>query len=97
VIHKQVHRGARDEGRELFQELDGLEEEVRGAIAPDHLELDQDASIGAEAETILGERGAEERAAELFDARAIGGGDPDVGVEIEAVELGLARAAGGVT
>jgi hypothetical protein len=39
--------------------------------------------------------GAEDIATELFEAGAIVGGDPDVGVEVEALELGLARAAGG--
>jgi hypothetical protein len=95
VIQKQVHRGSRDDGRELLQEFDGLEEEVRRSIAPHRLELDEDASIGAEAQAVLGERGAEKIAAELLEAGAIVWGDPDVGVEIEAVELGLTRAAGG--
>jgi hypothetical protein len=95
VIQKQVHRGPRDDGRELLQEFDGLEEEVRRAIAPHRLELDEDASIGAEAEAVLGERGAEEIATELLEAGAIVWWDPDVGVEVEAVELGLTRAAGG--
>lgn len=34
VVHDEVDRGAGDEGRELFQKLDGLGEELRGAIAP---------------------------------------------------------------
>ena len=44
---------------------------------------------------MLGERGAEEGAAELHGAGAMVGGDPAGGVEVDAVELGLARAAGG--
>jgi hypothetical protein len=36
----------------------------------------------------------QEVATELLEAGAIVGGNPDVGVEIEAVELGLTRAAG---
>ena len=39
---------------------------------------------------MLGERGAEEVAAEPFEAGAVVGGDADIGVEIEAIELGLA-------
>ena len=35
VIHDEVDRGAGDDGRELLQELDRLEEQMRGAIAPD--------------------------------------------------------------
>ena len=36
-----------------------------------------DAPVGPELDAVLGERGAEEVAAELFEAGAIGGGDPD--------------------
>jgi hypothetical protein len=79
VIQNQVDRGSRDDGRELLQEFDGLEEQVRRAIAPHRLELDEDASIGVEAEAVLGERGAEEISAELLEAGAIVWGDPDVG------------------
>ena len=95
VVHDQVDRGAGNDRRELFQELDGLEEELRGAIAPDRLERDEDASVGPELDAVLGDRGAEEVAAELLEAGTIVGGDPDVGVEIEAIELGLTWAAGG--
>jgi hypothetical protein len=41
-------------------------------------EFDEDAPVGAEAEAI---------AAELLEAGAIVGGDPDVGVQVEAVEV----------
>ena len=68
---------------------------MRGAIAPHRLELDEDASVRAELEAVLGGRGAEQMAAELCKAGAIVGSDPDIGVEIEAIELGLARAARG--
>jgi hypothetical protein len=95
VIQNQVDRGAGDEGRERLQALDRLEAQMRGAIAPDRLERDEDASIGPEVDAVLGKRGAEEGAAELLEAGTIVRGDPDVGVEIDAVELGLARAAGG--
>ncbi len=56
-------------------------------------EFDEDAPVGAEAEAILSERGAEEIAAELIEAGAIVGGDPDVGVQVEAVEVACAVAA----
>jgi hypothetical protein len=68
---------------------------MRGAIAPDRLQLDEDAPVGPALDAVLGERGAEEVAAELLEAGAMVGRDPDVGVEVEAVTLGLARAAGG--
>ena len=59
------------------------------------LECDEDAPVGAAADAVLGERGAEEVAAERLKAGAIVGGNPDVGVEVEAIELGLAGPAGG--
>jgi hypothetical protein len=69
-----------------------------GASAPDRFEFDEDASVGPELDAVLGEGRAEEIATELLETGAIIGGHPDVGVEIEAVELGLTRAArGGVT
>ena len=68
---------------------------MRRSIAPHRLEWDEDAPVGAEAEAVLGERGAEEIATELLQAGAIVGGHPEVGVEVEAVQLGLTRAAGG--
>ena len=60
------------------------------------LDGDEDASVGPELlDAVLGERGAEEVAGERLEAGTIVWGDPDVGVEIEAIELGLTRAAGG--
>ena len=50
-------------------------------------EFDEDAPVGAEAEAILSEGGAEEIAGELLEAGAIVGGDPEVGVQVEAVEV----------
>ncbi len=55
VTHHQVDRGAGDKGRERFHALDGLEQPMRGAIAPHRLELDQEASVGAEAHAIPGD------------------------------------------
>jgi hypothetical protein len=93
--HDEGDRGAGDAGRELVQELDRLEAQLRGAIAPDGLQRDEDAAVGPELDAVLGERGAEEVAAERLEAGTIVRGDPDAGVEIEAIELGLTRAAGG--
>ena len=59
----------------------GLEEEVRRAIAPDRLEFDENPPVGAEADAVLGEWGAEPLATELLQA-SDGWGDSDVGVEV---------------
>jgi hypothetical protein len=57
VIQEQVHRGPGNEGCQLLQEFDGLEEEVRRAIAPDVLEFDENAPVGVEAVRELFELG----------------------------------------
>jgi hypothetical protein len=75
--------------------MNSLGSKMGGAIAPHRLEFDEDASVGTELDAVLGERRAEEVAAELFEAGAIVRGHPDVGVEVEAVELGLAGASRG--
>ena len=68
---------------------------MRCSIAPHCREFDEDTPVGAEAETVLCERGAEEITTEVLQTSAIVGGNPDVGVEVEAVELGLPRAVRG--
>ena len=75
VIQEQVHRGPANEGCQLLQEFDALEAEVRRAIAPDGLEFDENAPVGAEADAVLGEWGAEQIATELLQASAIVGGN----------------------
>ena len=94
VRHEPVDREPGSDRRELLHELDGFKHQMGRPIAPHQLEFDEDASVSPEAHAVLGERGAEEIAAELFAAGAIIGGHPDVGVEVEAIELGLAGAAG---
>jgi hypothetical protein len=94
VIEHQVDRRARRDRGECLQQFDGFEGARRGAIAPDRLQRDEDAPVGSELDAVLGERGAEERAAERCETGAIGGGDPDAGVELDAGALGLAGPAG---
>ena len=60
MIQNHVDRGTGNEGRELLQELDRLEEEMGSAITPHGLEFDEDASVGTELDAVLGEAGAEE-------------------------------------
>jgi len=74
---------------ELFEEFQGFEEEVAGAIVPGALELQQDAAVPGEPEAILGDRRAQEVAAELLEPCPIFGWDGEVRVEIEALQMGL--------
>jgi hypothetical protein len=57
VIEQQVDRGPRSDRGELLQQLDGLEQKMRSAIAPHRLEFDEDAAVGAELDAVLGEGG----------------------------------------
>jgi len=70
---------ARNQGGELFQELHGLEEQVAGAVGPGGLEGEPDAAVAGEPEAVLGHRGPEEVAAELFEPGPVRGRYPDAG------------------
>jgi protein-L-isoaspartate(D-aspartate) O-methyltransferase len=52
IAHQVDRRAGRDRG-ELLQQFDGLEEEMRGAIAPDRLQRDEDAPVGPERDAVL--------------------------------------------
>jgi len=67
VVEHESDAGARREGSELFEELEGLEEEVPCAVGPLPLQLQQDASVAGELEAILGDGRPQPVAAELFE------------------------------
>jgi hypothetical protein len=85
-------RGRRQDG-ELGEQLDRLEEEMRGAVGPGGLQRHGDAAIGGALETVLRDGWAQDVAGEPLQDRAIVGGDDLIGVEIEAVEVRVARPA----
>jgi hypothetical protein len=89
VGQHEIDARARSQGGELFEEFQGLEEEVAGAIVPGARELQQDATVPGEPKTILGDRGAQQVAAELLEPRTIFCWDEQVRVEIEALKMGL--------
>ena len=71
VVRHEIAARTRSQGGELFEEFQGLEEEVARAIVPGALELQQDATVPGEPKTILGDRGAQQVAAELLEPRTI--------------------------
>ena len=89
VVEHESDAGARGEGRELFEELEGLDKEVPCAVGPRPLQLQQDASVAGELEAILGDGRPQPVAAERFASRALFRRHAQVGVEIEAVEVRL--------
>jgi len=89
VVQHEIDARARSQGGELFEEFQGLEEEVARAIVSGALELQQDATVPGEPRTILGDRGAQQVAAELLEPRTIFCWYEQVRVEIEALKMGL--------
>ena len=69
MVEHEVDPGARSQGGEFFEELQGLEEQVAGAVGPLALQLQQHAAVGRELEAVLGDRGSEQIAAELLGPR----------------------------
>jgi len=90
VVEHEIDARARDQGGELFEELQGLEEQVAGAVGPRGLERQADAAVAGEPETVLGHWRAQEVAAELLEPGSVSGRHTEVGVEVEAVEVRLA-------
>ena len=70
------------------------EDQVAGAVVPRARERAEDAAVGETGEPFLRERRAQEVAAEPLEAGAVVGTDGAIGVEIEALEVRVARADG---
>mgnify|MGYP001608848590 CR=1 FL=1 len=80
VVEHEIDARARDQGGELFQELQGLEEQVAGAVGPRGLERQADAAVPGEPEAVLGYGRAEQVATELLEPGAVGGRHAEVRV-----------------
>jgi hypothetical protein len=82
-------------GWRAFPEAPGArEEEVAGAVGPRALERYQDAAVGGEPKTVLGDRRAQQVAAELFEPGAVFYRHRRAHGKIEALEIGPSRASG---
>jgi hypothetical protein len=55
VGEHEIDAGARGQGCELFQQLEGLQEEMGCAVRPLALERQQNAPVAGETEAILGD------------------------------------------
>lgn len=89
VVAEGVPAGARDEGGEAGEEGDWLEDEGPGAVGPGSGERELDPAVGAERDAVIGDRGAEEVAAQALEVGAVVAGDAGVGVKVEAVDAGV--------
>ena len=54
VIKHQIDPGARRQGRQLFEQLERLEEQMARAVCPGGLEREQDAAVTQQPEPVLG-------------------------------------------
>jgi hypothetical protein len=71
MVQHKIDARAWSQGGELFEELQGLEEKMAGAIGPLALELQPDAAVPGEPKAVLSDRRPEQVAAELLQARAV--------------------------
>jgi hypothetical protein len=67
-------------------------DQVAGAVVPWAGERAEDPAIRKSRQTLLGERGTEQVAAEPLESGSIVGADGAIGVEVEAFEMGVAPA-----
>ena len=94
VIEDQVDSRPRDEGGKAPEKVQRVEDEVARAVRPRRLQLEHDPAVLAEPEPILRDRRPEHVAAELLQALTILPIHSDIAVEIEAVQMGVARSTG---
>ncbi len=90
MVGHEVSTRPRDEGGELFDELEGLEEDGAGAVFEWSPEDVLDAAVFRLEEPVLGDGAAGHISADPFKASAIPGRDADICVEGEASDLGAA-------
>ena len=92
VVANQMEAGRRDQGRELFDELLGLEDDVGRAVAPAMLEPVEKPPVLHPREALGGDRRAGDVATEALESAAIAGGDGHVRVQADAAHAGAALA-----
>jgi hypothetical protein len=66
VVEEKVDLGPRRQGRQLRQELERFEEQVRRPVAPGPLELQPHATVGQTPQAVLGQRRPEYVATQLL-------------------------------
>jgi hypothetical protein len=82
------------EGEQLRDELGRREDQRLGPVGPAPLELERDTAVRQRRQPLVGDGRAGEIARDVLQAFAIVGGDTDIGVEAEAVDLRAAAAQG---
>ena len=81
-----------DQRDQPLEQLAGLEDDVRGAVAPAALERVAEPAVRSSDQSRGGNRWASDVAAQALQSLAVPRGDADVGVQTDAVDHGAARA-----
>lgn len=84
IPHLVAARG-RDEGDETRDEVAGRQLDVGGPVAPPTLEGPASVAVGGQLQSVLGDGGAEDVAAQSLEAASLVPGDAGGSVEGEAV------------
>jgi hypothetical protein len=92
VVQHQIDAGARRDRGQAFQEFMRGKDQVARAVVPRAEERAQDAAVGEPRETLLGERRAQQVAEEALESGTVVGTHRAIGVEVETLEVGVARA-----
>ncbi len=83
---------SRDECGEAFEESQGIENDLRGAILPSLLQRVGDPAIRQHGQTIVSNRWAADVADQMFETIGATGGHAGRGVQAEAIEIGTEAA-----
>jgi hypothetical protein len=86
VIDDEVRVGARNQGRELFEQFLRLEGDVIGAVTPGRLETDEDPSIRGGRQTVLRDGRPQQVPAEALETGPVPGADLGIGVKVESAK-----------
>lgn len=86
MIPDEVEPGRRNQSRELRQELERFEHNMRRAVAPAVPELIQKPAIGQDRQALRGYCRARNISAEIFQLAAGPGGNADIRVQAETVD-----------
>jgi hypothetical protein len=91
VVDEQVDPGPGDDRGQLLEELDALEEDVRGAVPERGLQLQQHPAVVEQLEAVLGHRRPQDVPTQALQPFPVTGPDRDGSVEVEAIQVSLER------
>jgi len=94
VGDEQVDARARNHRGPLLEQLAGLEADGSCAVALRPAQPQQHPALRRQGQRVLGDRRAQHGAAQMLEPTPVAGPDREVGVQVEALAMGVSRAAG---